>query len=443
MYVMAIHIEMSAEAQKKLRSNARRNQLSSIAACLSLILLSGSVLFLSIIYIDSESPAIFTPYVSPIDDAPPTKRIKIKEMSNSQPVSSVAPFVIVSSAPSNLVMATVDFPTPNIPIQNGLSFDLASAGGIGDSMSDSVGLGSSEKSGSALEGTFYDFKLTRAGAPTGIVANKQANGNFIVTNPAHLDKIANNLANIFKRNWSAASFDRYYRSKSKLYASNFFLPECSAKYAPIAYNCADKCKPAAWVVVYRGKVRAPKTGQFRFLGFGDDILAVRFNNKVVLESGYIFPSQYKKGRKEGWQAIGLLGLNASFIQTIKSGKSQAHAGYELVKHPNIPEPFKGAGFSLYAGTPFNVVQDKVYPIEILISETIGGQFKFFLFMEDMKNTKMKDGYKNYDIFRTSFALPNRKTLISELKKEKVLTPQQAAIPLPPFNIDSLIWPVVP
>lgn len=434
---------MSDEALATLKRTARRNNLSSIAACLALIGLGGGILFFTVLFIEGEISSPFTPYVSPTENAPPSKRPKVKEMTTRQSSSSVAPSVIVSASASNIAMAEVTIPTPNVPMGLGLDLDLNLGGGIGSGMgSGGGGLGGGEGGGSALEGTFYDFKLTRSGAPTGIVANKQADGRYIVKHPAHLNQIANNLAEVFRRNWAPSAFTRYYQAKSKLYASNFYLPECSAAYAPIAYNCADKSKPAAWVVVYRGKVRAPKSGKFRFVGFGDDVLAVRFNNKLVLESGFIFASQFVKGRKEGWGALGLLGLNPGFIKTIKSGTSTAHPGYELVKHPHIT-PYPKAEFSLYAGTQFTVTEGKVYPIEILISETIGGQFKLFLFMEDMKETKMVNGYKNYDIFRTNFSLPDGKALIAELKKEKCVTPVQAAAKMPPFNQDSLIWPVVP
>ena len=38
----------------------------------------------------------------------------------------------------------------------------------------------------------------------------------------------------------------------------------------------------AWVIVYRGRVRAPETGQIRFCGTADNYLGVRFNSKNIL-----------------------------------------------------------------------------------------------------------------------------------------------------------------
>lgn len=45
-------------------------------------------------------------------------------------------------------------------------------------------------------------------------------------------------------------------------------------------------KPSRWIAIYRGKVRAPKSGTFRFVGAGDDVIAVRFNNQNVFDYGW-------------------------------------------------------------------------------------------------------------------------------------------------------------
>ena len=42
--------------------------------------------------------------------------------------------------------------------------------------------------------------------------------------------------------------------------------------------------PGYWLVLYQGWVKAPLTERIRFVGMGDDYLAVRFDGKTVLES---------------------------------------------------------------------------------------------------------------------------------------------------------------
>lgn len=45
-----------------------------------------------------------------------------------------------------------------------------------------------------------------------------------------------------------------------------------------------------FVLIYQGKVKAPFSGKFRFVGTGDDVLLVRWNRKLVLEGGYMLPT---------------------------------------------------------------------------------------------------------------------------------------------------------
>ncbi len=40
-----------------------------------------------------------------------------------------------------------------------------------------------------------------------------------------------------------------------------------------------------WICCYRGQIKAPEDGRYRFCGFGDDILVVSVGNRVVLDAG--------------------------------------------------------------------------------------------------------------------------------------------------------------
>ncbi len=60
------------------------------------------------------------------------------------------------------------------------------------------------------------------------------------------------------------------------------MPVMDAKDAPKAFKVN---KPASyWAVHYRGKVRAPATGTYRFVGLADDFLLVRFGGRLVLDA---------------------------------------------------------------------------------------------------------------------------------------------------------------
>ena len=83
------------------------------------------------------------------------------------------------------------------------------------------------------------------------------------------------------KGWNESELNRFYKAPQQLYAAQFYIPRTPAKDAPKAYGGDDKVKPSQWLAIYRGKVRAPKSGTFRFVGLGDDYLVVRFNKQNV------------------------------------------------------------------------------------------------------------------------------------------------------------------
>ncbi len=186
-------------------------------------------------------------------------------------------------------------------------------------------LGSAQAKRSALVGTFYDLKLTSDGRRTRL---------YSLTDTAFDRQLARIYHEIF-RSWSPEVLDRFYKSPTQLFASSFYLPMCDARYGPLAYQCdTDKVKPRGWVVVYRGKVRAPKSGRFRFVGTGDDFICVRFNNKLVLEAGFVLPTMYDSARpNESTYLSAFHPEGRKYIARIKAGKESRHPGYEYTALP--------------------------------------------------------------------------------------------------------------
>ncbi len=436
---MALHIQMSEEAETELRRTVMRNRLSSIGACLAFLLLGGGALYFTVLYIAGDLPVQFITYTAPAEDAAPTSQPVAQQMSaKSSPASAeVTPDIIVAQGTSSMVMAPVVLDAAD-GVDISPSVDLGMGIGMGD-LGDGLGaggggLGSGTAGGSALEGTFYDLKLTRAGASTGIQYNPKTNA-LEGNGQSRVLEILNG----FLKDWRPAVLNKYYSSSTKLYASNFFLPVAQAAYAPIAYKCADKCKPSGWVAIYRGKVRAPKTGKFRFLGTGDDFLAVRFNRKTVLEAGYRMPSRWTK-EKPGRAMISVNFDGKTYQKEIADGTDKAHKGYEFIKLKGIDIWNREVG-GLTAGTEFEVKEGQAYPIEICVSEIPGGKFGFVLLIEDTTDGKANPSQNNkYDIFRTNFSLPDVKEIDQLLRKEKC---NVGNIQAPAYNEDSPIWTAVP
>lgn len=439
---MSLHIQMSEEAEAELRRTARRNQLSSLAASLMLILIGGGTLFFTALVIATEQPAEFIAYVAPTDNAAPSNSPTQQDLTSkaTTPSSNVSPSVIVAvGAASPVAMAPVDIDMSTEDMGLSVDIDMGFDANMGEALGDGgSGLGSSSANGSALEGTFYDMKQTKNGAMTGL-STKGDKGDWNLNRERYSETLCS-----FVRTWSPATFSKFYQSPTKLYASNFYLPSCDASYAPIAYQCQKKVEPSCWAAVYRGKVRAPKSGKFRFVGTGDELVCVRFNRKMVLEAGWCIPSTYEKGQG---QATGVRGAKNTpagkeYHQAIKDGKERGHRGYVIAPYDGVDQWNRELG-GLTAGEPFVVKEGETYPIEILVSEGPGGFFGFALLVDEYDEDKgeWKFGKRGVrlDLFRTNFSEPNKEEILKMLREAGCYRGDQ----FPPYNPDSLVWVAVP
>ncbi len=428
---MALHIQMSEEAEQEYKRNKVRGMLSSFGAAFGLSLAFALTLTFTVIVFATDPPAEFLAYVPPAEDLPPRPVPTTPQLSSkaAAPSETVAPAVIVSTGAAPVAMAQLDIEMDDssdegISIDMGLGLDT----GLGDDLGEGGGgLGSSQGGGSALTGTLYDLKQSKGGAPTKVAPGGKVDKNELYS-----------VASSFVKTWSQSSLARYYKSPTQLYASSFFVPKAKASLAPEAFQCANKVKPAAWLVVYRGKVKSPITGKIRFVGTGDDFIGVRFGGKTVLEGGYLQPSLYEKGN------IGRMVIYQrmdSYKADIKSGKDRAHRNYEFINYPGINYWNKEVG-GLTAGDPINVKEGTVYPIEIAITEE-GGLFGYVLMWEDLtnnpvtKNGKLVGGKKFY-LFRTNFNLPEKGALEQVIGKHSA-----GGMEWPDFDQDSPIWVAVP
>ena len=297
---------MNERAEWEWRRKEWRNKITSAAACLLMVAGGLGILFLSAVLIIKDAPVTMIGYISHNEEQAPTRRVEPREFSSrSSQSASVDPAVTVITTPTNtnqeLAAVEVDM-SEGMSLDSSIGLELGFSDDIGGGWGNSGGgLGTSQSGGSALEGTLYDLKQTgkgRARKPSDIVAEQSSAG--YVLNDASKKKYYAAIANFMNKGWSAAQLSKYYEAPQKLYASNFYVPAAQARYAPIAFGVGDAAKPeshwlvkpAGWVVVYRGKVRAPKTGKFRFIGTGDDFIGVRFNRQVVLEGGYRLISDF-------------------------------------------------------------------------------------------------------------------------------------------------------
>ena len=191
------------------------------------------------------------------------------------------------------------------------------------------------RGGGSLVGTFYDLKQLKNGQPSKL---DQDHGY-----PDELAKFVNS-------GWNPANLEKYFVGPNPVYTTQIYIPKINADQGPLAFGLGGRVQPKMWVVHYKGNVIPTESGTFRFVGMGDDVLVVRFNGRVVLDCGSTTPSGH------GAQSF------------------YACAGLQM-------DPKMGWYKGLGRGEPVQVNGGESYPMEILIGEWPGGDFKAWLMLE--------------------------------------------------------------
>lgn len=125
--------------------------------------------------------------------------------------------------------------------------------------------GKEHSSEAALIGILYDFKQNQKRQSTG----------FNVENYPRV------IEEFLEKGWSESVLNRYFRATRPLYTTQIYIPLMGAGEAPKAFDMEKVIKPSAWVIYYKGQVSPPEDGNYRFLGYSDDLLAVAVNGKTV------------------------------------------------------------------------------------------------------------------------------------------------------------------
>lgn len=262
----------------------------------------------------------------------------------------------------------------------------------------------------ALTGTFYDFKQTRDGQPTAMTD----------------DRFRAEVAKIVKAGFKESAFKDYYRAKRELFQTKLHIPFIPADAAPAAFECEEEVQPSRWVAVYRGAVKAPKTGRFRFVGCGDDLLVVHFNSRPVFDYGYTLASTGTHLFRRSADVDGTRDVPELEKQIRRLSPMKLPIGF--YKYEQTPKYNDEVG-GMAQGPVFSVEAGETYPIEILIGEIPGGYFSVSLLMEEIGADYRKDpmGSPILPLFQLDRTPPG-----GELKGES-----------PPFDPNGPVWEFVP
>jgi len=270
---------------------------------------------------------------------------------------------------SKSATATIALPdVPNVAVSSlntglmGGGSSKGFGGGTGGGIGSGTGIGrgngknfvsvfGSKMAVNGLPGSFYDFKQNKAGKPTPMMGGAPEKFGD-PSNNAAIGLYVKEVNDFFDKGFSPSSLGNVFRAPDTLLASQIFIPPCPATEAPKAYGVGEVCKPSRWIAHYKGAVKPPQNGKFRFVGSGDDFLVVRWDRKVVLDSGY---GQYIVGNDNIYPGFG------------KKGFDETH-------------PSK-LGKPLRCGPWINATRDKETPLEVVIGETPGGTFYAILLIE--------------------------------------------------------------
>jgi len=188
--------------------------------------------------------------------------------------------------------------------------------------------------GNDFEGTFYSLRYDRRGKKTSI-DDPQYKG--IIRRFVDLD-------------WNPYVFSPYYRGPQKLYTTQIFIPVVFSEFGPSYFGIPSgpDFDPYLWCVHYKGKIMRKEGGKYRFWGFGDDVLLVRVNGKVVLNASYgLFRSELCEWKRHEEDYKYFMGTAEAAV---------------------------GDWFELEPGVPVEM--------EVLIGEIPGGEFCAYLVVED-------------------------------------------------------------
>lgn len=221
----------------------------------------------------------------------------------------------ITSRSSTATISLPDLPTSSVASLNtgmmgggsSKGFGGGSGGGIGSGIGGGRGNGKnfvsvfgSKMAVNGLPGTFYDFKQNKAGKPTPMMGGAPEKFGD-PSNAAAIGLYVKEVNEFFDKGFAPSSLNDVFRAPDTLLASQIFIPPCPATEAPKAYGVGELCKPSRWIAHYKGAVKPPQNGKFRFVGSGDDFLVIRWDRKVVLDSGY---GQYVVGNQNIYPGFG-------------------------------------------------------------------------------------------------------------------------------------------
>lgn len=419
---MAVRFRTQRDVNALLDKQNKRRRALAVSCSVALVVGLGLLFWAVNIFIAEKEEASFIVY-QPEEDPGPKMAQKKEMASNVRPAQPKIDIIAADSTADVSFVMDVEIDVDGLSMDYDLTDGLAGGDGLGEGMGEGggSGMGSGKKTENAFEGRFWDFKKSSGGSGSKLKSERGDRA----TSSKDAEVLAL-ISRFYNNGWNITPFTPYYESKTRLYTSCFYMPNCRDGEACAAYDPNGKMglAPARWVALYRAKVQAPKSGRFRFFGIADSNMAVRFNGKNVLSCGiHDLPRNISRG--------GNVLMNPSCLD-----------GKDVVAYEACNEWNKNMG-GFVSGEPFEVKAGEWYEMQVLVTEIGGGYFGFCLLIDDMNEEIVKateDGKPLLQLFRTSFIAPNADEIYAGVKETNK---DESMMTRPPYDEDSMVWPAKP
>ena len=179
-------------------------------------------------------------------------------------------------------------------------------------------------------------------------------------------------------------FEKYFCPFTKLFTGRVYIPTIAVPIDALkAFDVEKEVKtPGQWIIHYSGTVVAPRSGEYRFRGAGDNLMAVS-----IRQGGENAPAKNVLLQSAG----GYMG-DVRWDPLLKGANSENKYGLAI-------------------GNWFTVKENEEIAIDVLIGEIAGTSFNAYLLIEEKGRTYMPKGA--YPVFEVIKDLPpsrSKKTL---------------------------------
>lgn len=273
---MSLHATLSPEAEARLLRQKRLQTASSLTiAALFITLLMLLLGWFILPAVLKESPTITVTHIPGVEERELEITKKTQQLVRKPTPAAAAamtPRTIAAEASSAVSIPIPDLTTTTEFADFGDGMEDFGSAWQGDGFGEGGGgsaFGSTQARNHALAGSLYDFK-------------QDSKGRAVKYNTGNLRDFTDRAERLQRSRFRDTAFRDFFRAPQTLYLTHLAVPFSSAADGPKFFEAADSVKPSGWVAHYRGTIRAPKDGHFRFVGHGDDYLVVNIENRPRL-----------------------------------------------------------------------------------------------------------------------------------------------------------------